>query len=421
MMHRREANLSRTPGPHARVRAALAACVVAACVVAGGCATHRPSRKEQARAQWNAARARVLLGLANDQYQHGNLDDSRKSCDEALAMSKQVEGLFVLRAKLDLEDGLLERAESSLAAAAGLAPADAEVDYLGGIIAERWGKPDAALSHYADAWRKNGSEVAYLLALGETLVTGGRQDEAAALLEGRLQYFESSVPLRDLLGQTYEQQGRFAEAAEMYRRGAILSADDAALLQRQAIALVKAGRFNDAATILARLLERSDVGDRLSLRLALGECQFRLGDVASARAAFQQAAREDDHCLAAWLGVARACLTLGDLGRADDALRRAAALRPTGPDAADAALLDGYLNLKRGRNEAAAVHFAAAARLAPADATALAMYGYCRSLAGEPQDAARYFRRALELNAAEPLAGEMMRSLAAADASPLLP
>jgi Tfp pilus assembly protein PilF len=50
----------------------------------------------------------------------------------------------------------------------------------------------------------------------------------------------------------------------------------------------------------------------------------------------------------------------------------------------------------------------------------LLMYGYCRQKLGDPEEARRYYSRALEIDPTDPLAQELMGSLASTDAD-LLP
>src|SRR5438034_6232839 len=45
------------------------------------------TQQEQARKNWNMARAAVLYKLAKEQYDTGNLDDCRKSLDDANRMA----------------------------------------------------------------------------------------------------------------------------------------------------------------------------------------------------------------------------------------------------------------------------------------------------------------------------------------------
>ena len=388
-------------------------------LIAGGCSSGKPSRKEQARANWNAARAGVLLNLANDQYRHGNFADARKTSNEALKLSNKVPGLFVLRAKLDIEDGELQSAAAALAAAKALSPADPEPYYLSGIVNERWQKAEDALADYRAALERNGSEMAYLLAVAESLVGLDRPAEAAALLEPKVAYFESSAPIRDMLGQVYAEQGRHAEAAEMFRQAAVLAPDDADIRERQAVALAQAGDFRRAADLLERLTAEPANAEKVSLHLTLAECRMQMGNAAGARAAYQRATRIDERNVAAWLGVGKAALAAGELDRAEVAVGRAEALRPAGRVGADVALLRGYVQLKRGQVEQAAASFAAAGRIEPRDPMPLTMYGYCQQLLGRPAEARRFYDRALELDPGETLADELKRALAAAPTDPL--
>ena len=390
-----------------------------AVTIAMGCGSRGPSKKEQARANWNAARASVLLNLGNDQFRHGNFAEARKTSDEALKLSNRVPGLFVLRAKLDIEDGELQSAATALTAAKVLSPRDPEPFYLCGVIAERWQQPEQALAEYQGALERKPDELAYMLAVAETMVTLERAEAAAELLEAKLHFFESSAPLRDLLGQVYEQLDRPADAAEMYRQAAVLAPEDMSIRERHALSLAEAGDWRRSAELLERLLDESDQSRNLSLHMALAECRMELGNYSAARAAYQRAARLDERSVAAWLGVGKAALADGDVERAATAVGRAEALRPAGHQAADAALLRGYIQLKQNDPTAAAHSFAAAGRAQPKDAMPIIMYGYCQQLLGRPQDAERFYRLAAQMDPNEPLAGTLMRALASGDVSPI--
>src|SRR5690606_9426204 len=95
--------LSIVGGFRKSARPVLLASTLVAILLAGGCASRGPSQKEIARANWNEARARVLLNLASDQFKHGNLVDARKTTNDALKLSDRVAGVYVLKAKLDIE------------------------------------------------------------------------------------------------------------------------------------------------------------------------------------------------------------------------------------------------------------------------------------------------------------------------------
>ncbi len=386
----------------------------AALLLAGGCAKRGDTHKEQAHARWNDARARVLLNLANEHYTRGNLVEARKTTTDALRVSNRVAGVFVLAAKLDIEDGNLQVASNSLAAAKELDPTDPEPFYLSGIIAERWQQPEEALMAYQTASQMRPSEQAYLLAHAEALMTLDRAEEAATLLEGRIIFFESSASLRDMLAQVYQELGRHTDAAEFYRQAAVLAPDEPALRERQALALMQAHQWSKAAELLERLIDRPELADKLALHMALAECRMQQGNHAMARAAFLRATRIEPRNHAAWLGLGKASLAADDLQRVQYAIAQAEALRPTGRNAADLALLRGYMHLKQQRPEAAATSFEEARGHDPADPMPLIMYGYCQQQLGNLQRAEQYYNRALELDPEDALARELLSSLASA-------
>src|SRR2546423_14742349 len=81
-----------------------------------GCEDNKktPTQKQVAAAQWNRARANVMVGLARDQYATGNFDSCRKTVDEALRMDPDNAPLRVISAKLAIESGQLELADKEL-------------------------------------------------------------------------------------------------------------------------------------------------------------------------------------------------------------------------------------------------------------------------------------------------------------------
>src|SRR5690606_39364292 len=106
------------------------------------------------------------------------LVDARKTNNDALKLSDRVAGVYVLKAKLDIESGDLPAASAALEAAKTLTPDDPEPYYLGGIIAERWQKPEEALAAYRMAAERAPNELAYLLATSEMLMSLDRAPEA---------------------------------------------------------------------------------------------------------------------------------------------------------------------------------------------------------------------------------------------------
>ena len=405
-----------TPGSSRRAALCLRSAVMAGAVAVllGGCGARGPTKKEQAYKQWNATRANVLLGLARDQYAHGNFADASRTCEEALAMSKDVSGLYVLQAKLDLERGELQRVALSIEAARKLAPTDAEIDYLAGQLAERWQKPEEALLAYEAAATKAPNEPAYLMAVAEMLLLLERPQEVVTLLEPKLPFFESSAPLRDLLAQAKSDQGDLAGAIDLWRSASSLAPEDEALRERWAMALMQATRWRSAAEEIERIIAANTGEPALSLLLALGECRLQLAEFGAARVSFQRAARNDERSVQAWLGVAKASLGEGELQRVEASLVRAGRVQRSdeidAARAADMALLWGYVRLRQDRPSEAAASFAEAARLAPDDAMAVTMYGLALQRQGNWAAAERHYRRAIAMDPTEPLATRLLEA-----------
>ncbi|HMO25083.1 MAG TPA: hypothetical protein PKB10_02330, partial [Tepidisphaeraceae bacterium] len=73
---------------------------VAAVLTAASCAKDgQPDQKAQARQQWNAARAGVMYGLAQDQFKNGNFPAARQTVGDALKLDPDNAQLHVLSAR----------------------------------------------------------------------------------------------------------------------------------------------------------------------------------------------------------------------------------------------------------------------------------------------------------------------------------
>ena len=389
------------PAPTRLALACLAALSAAGVV---GCGDKVNEQRVQARARWDDARARVLEGLASDQLAAGQLEDARKTCDEALAASGRVAAVHLLAARIDVERDDLPAARAALERARLLEPAPAtlaEIEHLAGAIAERWQQADRAAEHHRRASELAPSEPGYLIAYAEALMAGGDAPAAAAALAGRATYFEGDAAVRDALGQVRAAQGQHAQAAAAFREASTLAPQDAAVRERLALSLIAAGEPAEAAVLLENLVADPANADRASLHAALGEARLARKQPDAARAAFQKAARLDAGSPATWLGIAKASLDAGELSRADAALRRAAALDPDSPALR---LMAGYVRLRQDRPREAMAEFLRAADADPSDPLPHAMVALCLKQLGRDGEAAAHVGRALDLDPADPLA-----------------
>lgn len=387
------------------------AVVAAAAVLFGvaGCSnSHQKTQKQEATAQWNAARAAVLGGLARDQYQTGQFEKCRQTISEALRIEPDNAKLHVLSAKLAIEQGQLELADRELATARQLDPKDAEADYLSGVVSQRWQKTQAAFDFYSTAADKAPSELPYVLAKAEMLVSMDRAAEALALLQDKVVYFEHSAIIRDACGQLLVQQKRYPEAVEMLRQASILATDDSAIREHLGMAMFFNRQHREASDIFARLLKDPANQSRPDLYIARGECLLELKKPAEARASFESAAQLAPSSPQAMTCLAKAALELNDLRRADLALRKAFALDPQSPQVQ---LLVGYMKLRENKLADSLVAFQRASQIDRTDTVSLCMIGYVLERSGKSDQAMQYYSKALKLKPQDELASKLMASV----------
>jgi tetratricopeptide (TPR) repeat protein len=390
------------------IRALLTASVTFVAVASTGCKSDDiKTQKQVATQEWNGARSAVFFSLANDQYKTGNLDAARKSIDEAISLDPKNGNLYVMSARLDIEQGKLESAQGSLEQASTLSPQNPEVFYFQGVVSQRWQRFQAAHDSYAQASLLKPEDLAYILAQAEMLVAMDRQAEAMKLLLDRTVYFEHSGAIRDAVGQLYDRQGNSDKAIEYYRQASVLEANDDGIRERLALALYRNGVWPDALSQLNRLLKSESHADRADLMIAAAECELALGRSFDARDRFEKATVLQASNPQAWLGIAKASLRLSDLRRAEMATTKAVALGPTD---AQAHLMLGYVRLQQRKLDAAMESFMTASKYDAKDTVALAMAGFTCEQLGQHDAALRLYGKALAIDPQDELAGKLMAS-----------
>jgi tetratricopeptide (TPR) repeat protein len=384
---------------------ALALALIAAGCGSSGQKTNSQTQKEVAQKQWAGARANVLGNLAKEQYEGGNFDKARETIDQALKIDPDNAALLVLSARISIEQGVLERADKDLTLARRLDPKNAEADYLTGVVCQRWQKTQDAFDFYRSAAEKQPSELAYLLAQAETLVALNRADEALALLQARVVFFEYSGAIRDVVGQLLMQRGMYRQATDMLRQASILASEDNTIREHLALAYYQSKQYRDAADVLGRLLKDEKYARRADLHLAMGECLLQMNKPRDARDSFEAASEANPNSPAAHMGLAKAAMQINDLRRAEIALKRSLSVDPA---AGEAYLLLGYVRLKQEKLDEALASFRKAAALDESDTVSLCMVGFVLEKKGKSEEALKYYSRALKLRPGDELATRLM-------------
>jgi tetratricopeptide (TPR) repeat protein len=358
--------------------------------------------------QWNAARAAVQASLATEQYKNGNLDDARKSIDGAIALNPKNPGLHVISAKIAMEKGQLDRAESELRLVQFQDVNNAEADYLLGVVYQRWQKPQQALELYQSASNKSQTELAYVLASAEMMVELNQSSEALTFLQSKMDQFEHSAPIRDAAGQLLVGAKQYAQAIDFLRQASMLATDDLTIKDHLAMALYFNKNYREASDLLAKLVTNEQYSQRVDLHLALGNCYEQMNRTDEAKESFQTATTISPGTPEAWQSLGKVSLEKNDYRRAEMALRKAASLDPA---SGETQLLMGYIRLRQNRLTEALPYFKKAAALDQQDTVSLCMVGYVNEKTGRTNEAIQCYARALKIHPGDELATKLMASI----------
>jgi Flp pilus assembly protein TadD len=380
-------------------------------VALAGCASmpkSDPTIEQQGETKWNNARESVLLNLARDQYSNGQYDQCHGTLIQAMQMNNADPQLHLLAGRVSIEQGQLDIAQQELDKARTLDPKNAEPDYYSGVICQRWQQPQKALAYYDSACKKAPTEEAYLTAKAETLVALGRSDEALALLQSQLDYFEHSSVIRDAVGMLLLQKHKPDQAVDMFRQASILATDDLGIREHLAFALVQDQQYADAEQELNRLIQDPALSKRADLYDMLAECQLNTNQLAEARSNARTACTLEESSADAALTLAKISLQLNDTRQTELSINRALDLAP---DNAQAHLLLGYLRLRQSRLGEALDSFQQSAKLDKSDTTPLCMIGVVLEKMHRPSEAARYYTEALKINPSDDMASQLLAAV----------
>ena len=178
------------------------------------------------------------------------------------------------------------------------------------------------------------------LLLAEAQEASGHGDAAADTLQGVLQNQPNLLRAQVQLAELYDDQQKWAEAADAWGRAQALNQQNTDIASRHAASLVKAGRSKDAIAVLQDALKQKPNDLRMSFMLAETERDAGDLDAAEATARTVRTAHPDD---------ARATYLLSQVldarGRYQDEIDlvkpEIARLRSTPANASQAALLLG--------------------------------------------------------------------------------
>lgn len=246
-------------------------CVAALASLLAGCQAQQKTARQVAESRWNDVRADVKAELAAEQLKAGNFDAAAGEVAKARELAPDDVELKLTQARVLLARGQIGAARELLESIPPQPDPPAEAHYLLGTIHQQLLEWPEAYECFARAAAADRREFAYAAAIVQVLLQQDAAGDAVEFLESLESQFKALPGYHAALAECHEQLGAWEDAAAAWRRVAGVGGDEA-LLERLALAQVRARQWPDAAETLQRLLVRPDAAPRRDLRLALGQC-----------------------------------------------------------------------------------------------------------------------------------------------------
>jgi tetratricopeptide (TPR) repeat protein len=359
-----------------------------------GCQNNHKEWSDAGKQRWLGMRSSLVLQMAQQQFDTGDLTLAEKSVKDALAVDPTNPKLLVLAGRIEIERGQLERACHLFQAAITANEKWPPSRYYLGIVYQRWQQYQNALDAYAKAFELEPDNASYLLAMSEMLVSLDRTQDAIAALEDKLVYFDQNAALRATLAQLHLMQHDFAKAADYFRQASLLRPDDLKLQEEMAMSLLACARTDDAIRILERLCQEDTLRHRADLRRSLAGAYLKTGRDEQARALLVDVTKLDGANVEDWVKLAELHWTAHDIGATLSAANQIVTLAP---QRHEGYLLAGLVWQERGRLDEALRLFDRAAALS-GDAGPVILRGIALEKAGRRQAAAEAYADALRRN-----------------------
>ncbi|MFW6059167.1 MAG: tetratricopeptide repeat protein [Phycisphaeraceae bacterium] len=378
-------------------------------IVLAGCQnTQHDESMNAADNRWLALRSNMMLKMAEQQFETGDLDTARQTINDALQIDPENDRLYVIAGRIALEEDQLERAFRHFNDAQEFNENNPESHYYQGIILQRWQRYEDAEQAYRRAYDAQSDEPAYLMALSEMMIERGRADEALTMLEEKLDYFDQNSALRAQVGYLYKLKGEPAKAVGFFQQAALMNPDDPKLQEELAMAQLDAGEHEQAIATLESLLDDRDMRARRDLRRTLARAYQTIGRTDKARQTYLELARSPHGKPSDWLRLGELAWQAEDLGATLQAANRVIELAP---QRYEGYFMAGLVWHKRGRLDDALTMFDRAADRAADRSEPFIMRGLSLQRAGRTAAARDAYQQALQRNPDDPRAQRLLNQL----------
>lgn len=297
-------------------------------LTAASCQSLQQVDRQEATRRWNLARGQVKARLAADQFEAGDLRSAASELAEARRLDPNNPAWPALQARIWLAEGRLAETEDLLARTRLEGTAQAELEYLRGVVYQQQQRWDEARTAFTQAMQLNPDEVAYLVAVVQALLQLGQPTEALQLLQSKAARFAWTHAYQAALAECHEQLADWAPAATAWRQVASAANADAGIRARLAHALYRCGRYAEAAVILEDALAGAGDDGQFTTRLLLAKCYLAERRCTAARRQAELAVQRDPQDVAALRLLAQCLAAAGEMEHAARVAQRALALNP---------------------------------------------------------------------------------------------
>ena len=383
---------------------------VSVAVLLAGCQqTSLKQVKEEAQVHWQQTRARVMYGVAVEQFKAGQLDRATEKVCEALALVPNDAESLLLLGRIHIEQGRSLQAVVELKRASDQLPKSFEAVFMLGVAEEKSGRLDEALACYQKAMELDATSAGAVLAATEVMVAMGRAADAQAFLDAHIELAGDDPAMFELSGRLAMMLEDYPLAARDYAEAADLSPVNTRYREALAHALFLSRQYAEAVEAVRALVKMPKYAPPTWLMTLMGDCHVALGQWTDARLAYQSARDLAPEEPRAWTNVAKASLELGD---AHGAVQAAQEALHRDPHASDAFCLLGYALLKDGQTDKATQVLAGAVEQFPEHIVLRCLLGRCYAAAGDVPAAARCYTAVLKIEPDNPLAKELLAATA---------
>jgi Tfp pilus assembly protein PilF len=353
--------------------------------------------EQQAQDHWKKVRAGVKLQLAGQQFSGGNPEAAIATAAEVVALDPdRAEGYLIL-ARSYLELGRLPEAEETIQLAEMRGRCSADLKYTRGVLLERRDRHEAALEAFRAARHQDSTEIDYLVAEVECLVTLDRLADAESVVADQRDRLGADPVLSLLSGQLAALRGDDQAALVWLGQAATAMPQDLHCAEAYGLALTRAGRYAEAVRVLAPLAAAENAGSSSSVagQRALAICEMRLGRAADACRTLSRCLTQHPGDAATLVLLARASLMVDDEMTALRSLHLAQQTAPADPELW---ITRAAIQWKRREYVAAESSLQRVLEARPDDVEALCLMGEVQKALGQTESADARFRRALELD-----------------------